>query len=413
MPYTPITAIPLRAASVQNRTGTGRDPIPATGFTRQLFRWPHLIAGNVETIRLSFFNWYFTGSELENSNAVTIIEASLEKNGSGKTVPVTFNGSRSITLATSASDVQSDPIEKTSFTGGFPDGTIVWVKGIVEVPTGGGVVATPFLSGAYSGSQAAWFNPSTATISSTDAPGAYTGTGLNIHSRINGFGCVLLANGFTYVPSWISIGDSIMEGLVEANLNGIYGQGFMQRAVGGASVSSIPLINISKSGIPALAFNNGTKWRDYIKYGKYAVDELIGNDIGVTNTVPFATLQARAQANWTILVANGIQGIVRTKNSPRTTSTDNWTTAANQTVRSGWNVGENAILFNDWLDTKVLDSTLLAAVNFTDVKDPVTPTKWKTDGVTPFLMTGDDVHPSTNGHTLMGAQLRTVIAALP
>src|SRR5262249_9148167 len=85
---------------------------------------------------------------------------------------------------------------------------------------------------------------------------------------------------------------------------------------------------------------------------------------------------------------------------PRTTSSDSWATAANQTSVSGFGVGELRDQFNAWVLTQVGGGLLDVVIDPNPyVEDQSHPSKWISNNSANYPTT-DGVHPSSALHIL-------------
>lgn len=407
-----VSAPVLRVASVQNRINSAAET--RTGKTVQAFRWPVLIAQDVTTLVFSCSNWFLssTGVQTNTGNSITILDMSLES-PQGAVAPVFFGGSRTKILNDGDNNIHSDPILPSALSKTvFARGEQYWLKGRVQVAAAGKIPFTATLTADVSGSQCSWFDPALTTISSTDAPGAFTLTGGSVDTRSNGFNPIVLGLTSLDQPSIIAIGDSIGESVNDQSASGAFGRGFIQRSMRtAASTNPVPCLNFCRSSVSSTAFSGTSRWEAFIPYTRFAIDELGTNDVGASGTGVFATIQTNLLANYAKLRDAGIEKIVRTELMPRTTSTDSFATTTNQTINNGWGAGQLAAQLNGWFALKVADTTLDALVLMANVRDSVDPFKWAVNGTASF-MTTDGTHPSSNGHEQAAITLRSVIAGL-
>lgn len=404
------TVVPLRVVETQGRVATSRNN--NAGIDRFAFRFPYLIGADASAIVASFSNWYLdVSSVLDTGNDFTILELSAHS-PTGVVVPMTYSGGRSELVANGTTDVKSDEILATAFSGftKLTRGEIWWLKGIVSVPSLGGYVPyTTITTAEYSGTQQVGYSNAATTPSSTDAAGQYTVASGAAFTTINVPRPILLGRPLSDGKSYFVVGDSIADGQGDdATANGIYGRGFLARAMSNYGANPYPCLIAAKPGAESLAFSSSTaKWGALAAYGKYAIDELGTND--VTTAVPVATTQSRLSSVWSTIAAQGASRIYRTDLICRTTSTDSWATAANQTAASGWGSGEARDQLNAWFATKVSDSTLYQILTMNSLKDGTDNHKWKTDGVTANYLNADISHPTRRGHGYLASEVRTFI----
>lgn len=402
---------PLRVAEVQARGMTNFNTML---YSNDAFfvRMPFVIGQDMKDILLSFINWYqWTVLETDTGNAFTVSSCSIESL-SGTVVPVYFGGSRSKVIADGANDIQSDTILPSAFgLNKFSRGEQYWIKLILNVPNGCKIPRTSRMVAAVSGSQTAWYQSSVTFPSSTDIAGQFTTTGTAPVAQPNGYQPLVLGHPVVDEPSFIAVGDSIGDGAGDTTAATLYGHGFIQRAMGNNGTNPLPCLNFCRPSTTSDHAVAGTKWRAYVKYARYAIEEFGTNDI-VISTKTVAATQASLSSLWSILKSEGAQGIIKSNLLCFTTSTDNWLTSANQTIRTGWTAGDKTDQLNAWFATKVTDGTLMASVAYPNIKDTGNANKWLVDNVTANYITVDGVHPSPLGHDLVSQPLRAVIAAL-
>lgn len=152
-----------------------------------------------------------------------------------------------------------------------------------------------------------------------------------------------------------------------------------------------------------------TRWRQYIQYARFAVEELGTNNLGTSSAGNAASLQSEIASVWALLRAGGIQKIARTKLIPRTSSTDSWATIANQSPYPAFVAGGTAETVNAWIDTKLVDGTLDAVVAMSSTRDAGVPQAWPVNG-TAFYACTDGTHPKDLFHEAMAAEVRTALA---
>lgn len=402
-------AAPLRIAEVQGRLPNG--VASSAGRNAQVFRWPYVIGANLKDIVLSLNNFYMgTSNETNTGNAVTVVEISIESAG-GVVVPVTFGGSRARVLANGEHNVQSDPIPASAFGLGMIErAAIFWVKGIVTVPAAGNPVpqSNAVNVGDAATSQVCFYDTGATTPSSTDVAGVYTATGTAFTTVSFGFRPIMLGHPVTDGDSFIAVGDSIGQSLTDSASAGVWGRAFIQRAMGNYGVSPRPCMNFCIASARTTLFTGGSKWKSFIPYATKAIDECGTNDVDEGANI--ATIQSRFDTLWGALKAGGIAKIYRTELMCKTTSTDNWATTANQTVVARWGAGEEADQLNTWFLSKAADGTLKAVCSTREVKDPVTPSKWRCDEyATTRYSTYDWLHPSESGHINLAWTLRQTV----
>lgn len=192
--------------------------------------------------------------------------------------------------------------------------------------------------------------------------------------------------GLTTKVAALLIGDSKNRGAVDAfGITGTPGdQGELARSIG----PSFGYSNCGAYGNTLDTFNGTAGHPRQVKLAVYAthvVSEYGINDI--TGGASLATMQARLQTFWGFFPTKKVSHCTIT---PVSTSTDGWTTTANQSV-----VGTNSVrvAVNNWLRSTV--APLWAVHEVADVVESARDSGiWKADGVTPGLWTADGTHES-------------------
>ena len=209
-------------------------------------------------------------------------------------------------------------------------------------------------------------------------------------------------------PSVIFLGDSIMasrDDLVgDAYGNHGYARGLWTAGVGG---TSMPYANLARSGERAsvMANANHTFRSALLQYCSHVICNWGTNDIQQART--FAQVTADLTTSWAAIKRRGVK-VYQCLILPRTTSSDSWATAANQTVVSGFGVGGVRDQVNAWILTQV--GVLIDGVinGNTVAEDPAAPSKWVSTGAT-FYATSDGIHP-TDAMMALVAPLVTTVA---
>lgn len=403
---TSTRAVPLRVAEIQGHTMN--QVRFSAGMTNKAERIPLLIICTQRDLSLIYNNWYtLSGGETDNTNTYTILSASLQC-PNGTVIPLYFSGSRSRTLTLGENHVQTDKIipSQAGYAGSFPAGTY-YLKHIVTVPNAGEKV--PTFDGATAndgpaGSQSGWYNPANTTIvNGTDTAGVYTATGTALTFAVYFTKPIAIGTPVIDGASYIGVGDSIGQGTGDLTGKSIGGVGIIQRAAYNNGVTPLPMINITHPASQATLLINGTKWRSYIKYAKYAIDEYGTNDI--TSGADITALQTRFDTLWGILKSNGIQKIIKTNMIARTSSTDSWITGANQSPILMWQTGELRYQLENYWAAKLADSTIQATVDMAALRDGTLTQVWAANGATNYY-TIDGLHPNTAGSIVAGAAIR-------
>jgi hypothetical protein len=296
--------------------------------TTATFRYKHVMLFNGSDVRLVFGNFY--NGDVKGPNTITVrsgVEVPVATPQGSATVPstfpVSFNGQRSVTIEPACWAV-SDPIAVD-----VTAGQLLYTRTNVTVAAGG---KWPVSLYTYAGDQ----EGSTTGSDLTDSGGIATVSG-------RGFGPVAVLG----IPdsgrrsTVAGLGDSIMFGSGDSGYpNGL---GYATRALLDANIG---FMNLAKNTEQAAQVTNSTglKYRKNLLVSCSHVMEAYGrNDWG--NAATLATLQANKIILWTTAAKRGIK-VTAATNFPATTSTDGWTTEANQTVIAGETV---RVQLNDWI----------------------------------------------------------------
>jgi hypothetical protein len=330
------------------------------------------------------------GAEADGDNAITI-RAAIELPGGAGFIPVTFGGQRSVTIQPGAT-VQSDPVGFSSSLTSSPNW---YIRTNVSVASAG--MTWPLQLMAATNDQA---ETGTAVTDKTTS-----GTIATAYLRMYGPAAVL-GVAETETPSVAICGDSIAAGY-----NHTYQNSFLTLALDRASV---PYINLAAgSEVSGKWGANQARFRraPLLRHCTHVIFEDGINSFG--GGLTFAQVQATQQAAWDYFKSLGLV-VIQTTITPRTTSTDSWATAGNQTLYSA---AENTIRtqFNAWVRT--LPAPLSGYIEAADTVESARDSgKWKTDG-TANKWTSDGIHPSTYAHDqldpVVSSQISAILAANP
>ena len=198
------------------------------------------------------------------------------------------------------------------------------------------------------------------------------------------------------IPRLLILGDSISDGIGD-NLD-IYG-GYIRRALG----YKFPLLQLTAPGDSVTSFNamSTRRARLLARCGAtHCIYELGTNDFG--GGVTFAALQYQAEIAWERLRARGMK-IYACTLTPRTTSSDGFTTTSGQTLSSfeGYRVA-----YNTWIRAGadgLIDGFFDPAAM---VETSLNSGLWNVTGG-PF--TADGIHPSAIGHAAASLAINTAV----
>lgn len=413
----------LRFATPQNQMPTGDGVAASTTFTSVRTRMgPFYIgSGDMSELRLSFNGWYLAATDATNyGNAYSIVKCALEKDA-GTFATVLFSGGRTKTINAGDVDIQSDAILPSSFSlSKFTRGEKYWIRLEYSVASTGLILPRGDI--AYS------------TYGFPASVGLALDSGGSVVDPVDGTGTMTFTSGWANfanpmiplvlgrqvsgdVKTFIGLGDSIMNGSNDT-LSGHGLIGMFSQALTDSDLTSNPIggCDFGSSGSKSSLWSatNAAKPKAFLKYAKYAVEEFGTNEFNVGNGA-LASAETNTAALWTACYANGIAKVIRTKLTPRTTSTDSWATTGNQTfTNAAWQAGGDGRLFNDWLDTQIGAGKITDMVNLTSQRVGSNQTldtfyQWNVNGSANFG-TSDGTHPSPANHILAAAELRTVFS---
>lgn len=204
-------------------------------------------------------------------------------------------------------------------------------------------------------------------------------------------------------------GDSIPNGAGDtSDANGYIGWAERGMIGAGAGGVDMPFVNVSRGSSTTASYTNqslaGTRWN----LVQYATHVLFTNSVNdVFGGVTLATMQANCQYAWATARRARCR-VFHTTMTPRTTSSDNWATLANQTVVANYTQAGIRGQFNAWLLTQVAAGNLDGVIDVAAaVQDSVEPEKWKVTGSANYA-TADGLHPSVAMHTAMAAVLTPI-----
>jgi hypothetical protein len=400
---------------------------------QRIHRMRHYLGGqDIARIAVVHGNYYTstTSGELTPGNSCDL-QGSLEI----PTVGVSrfkWSGNNTVTLADGNAYTISDWLLPSAFSlSKFTKNTQVWLRTSETIASGGKFCTWPAPGGNIGGEATV---QSTATADpQLDTPGVLSLTvGADTYVQITTSGRLPLAIiGQTVsgaiIVSLVAIGSSILWGNNDNQGAGdgvSNAGGYFQRAMASVSSNHMPYLRIASAGETCQNFLDGTK-RQALLTGLKALNSNGRNPIthalcdfdsnGMANGLTGAQAYVNTKAAYVIARAAGIQRVEQVNIQPRTTSTDSYTTVANQTPITGFEIGgikrdafQTAVLADigsgtgadAFLDLSVATQSLSA----TD--------KWLTDEVTAQYLTTDGLHPiggtsSTRGHVVMAPILNT------
>jgi len=200
------------------------------------------------------------------------------------------------------------------------------------------------------------------------------------------------------------LGDSIADGngdTVDSHGN----LGYATRGLDSVNGYPVPWMKQTAGGdlFSKNTLDTGPRKRSLWPFVTHLVCALGTNDIA--NGESLGTMQTYATNLWTAAKRTiGPYGkplqVAQVLVFPRTTSSDSWATAGNQTAVSGFTVGAVRDQFNAWVLTQVGGGLLDAAINCNQyVENQSSLSKWITNGSANYPTT-DGTHPSSALHIL-------------
>lgn len=327
----------------------------------------------ISEIQLPFSNWYLvatnsSATETNGANDVTITKLAIEYNG--VTVPVTYQGSRSFTVAAGTAVQLTDAVSASAFgVSSIPANADVYVRVLLDITAGQSFPSYPM----FTEDKGYRYDPSGGNTSDdVDSTGVMAVPTSADGSNQPPFAPIGLFGRYTRATkSLLFLGDSIVTSSNDANTQGNAGGCWIRRAAWAAGIGYFGFtIGSYAAGYWSLA---NTKRKALLGYFTDALNELGLNDIG-----PGGTPITANRGIWTDLRAGGIQRIYQTSTTPKTTSTTKFSDVANQTPVGGFTSGAerdttNASYLADVGVSGRIDGVLdVAAV----VQDGSVPTKW-------------------------------------
>lgn len=220
-------------------------------------------------------------------------------------------------------------------------------------------------------------------------------------------------------PSVMYFGDSIAYGANDTTAPDSLGSsGYIQRGLEAVGPNSYPLPNFKYAfpGQELLQYSLASipRGMNLVQYMTHIIMQLGTNDIAVAGQTA-----AQLEANITSFCtwAKSIIGpygkppkIYVVKLLPRTTSTNSWATAANQTPVAGFTIGGARDQYNTWLSTQVGLGLIDGVIDPNTVcEDQVNHGVWVTNGTANYPTT-DGIHPTSALDILAAAVVSTSAA---
>lgn len=353
----PIAVATRTAANHTGNTAAGT----VAGVT---YRWAHVMKTDCSDLQLVFANFYPTATtESSNANDITIA-AGLEYGG--LSTRLTFDGAHSKTLAQGGIGI-TDPIKRS-----IPVGATFYTRVWVSVPVDGNVFPTSIASNSSLGDGKAATDLTTAfgALAASSGEGFAPAAIVGVPSRDDAVAFALVGDSM--------VGDANIDGWPVRAVQDDYGYLILSRP--GSDVASMEA-------------NSGNVYRmRLLRYATHAIVTFGANDFNLPRTYQGAEDYFRSL--WAALQGMGIE-VYHTTTTPRSTSSDGWTTLSGQTPYTGNAYTAKRNLFNSRLRSgvypgiKVLD--VAAAVESGDVYRA--------------SFTGDGVHPLDPGKVAILANI--------
>ena len=406
----------LRVVSTENRFPNAL--AGQSGMQDYCSQFTFVLAKDCDRLVFNFMNTTMQpGGTQDNSNALNINSFTIHDNVS-KSVNVTFPTSGTSTLAMAAGDYDQNSNVVTAASMGlsvFSAGVKYYGKVFIDVPATGNNVPLMDRNGfSTAGMAYTWWDRTTTTVSNKTGVGAPTFSGGTTQTKGTGFCPFVLgfvADG-SDSTSWALIGDSIMVGTGDnSRTDAQAGGGAWQRAcMDGARL--IASMNLARVNATTIAYNgvNAVKVRAYLKYGVNFALETDTNDLTATGTgITLANLQANNTQLVTKARAAGAVKVLRIGLFPRAdSSSDGFTTVANQVINAQWQSGVPAQALA-WYPTQV-PAVYDAFVAMNSVRDATVTYAWTVVGGA--NVQSDGTHPLPIGHIKAASDLQAAIYAM-
>lgn len=398
---------PLRLASPTNEFQAGVSAATTGTALKAAGRVAFTIGStNLKELILSFNNWFLTATAGVTipTDPYNVLKIAIEKDGQTFSVPVTFSGLRSKTISPGDVDIQSDSILPAAFgLTEFTRGDRYWYRFEYTVDSAG----MKFPTGPY---MAAPTGTATGTVlmetpyTKTDSYGVlnfftWAGAYANVYQPI------ILGRAVSGdVLSIMAVGDSIVDGAGDTTRTAYSGIGSFSKALFAADFATAPIagLNTGVPGATGITWNttNSAKARAYFKYASHVYEEMGINSIGAALSVT----QGYSETIWDYAIAAGCK-IVRGKLTP-------WTTTDGYTLANVYmQLGGNAHLFNDWLDTRSDKIFVVIPRNSMRLSsDPASADYFRWLHGT--ADSTDGLHPISAGYAYDAADLRAVFTTL-
>ena len=405
------------------RVATGLNLLPSAratkGYTNAFFRFPlEIVGGNKKYLVAGFNNFYRTTDTnspiVSTGNSLTIVRAAIESTTTAAYMPITFNGgSESITLPELATAILSDEIHPDGLgLESFSNLSKYWVRIEARIPTASGFwpLNTPNYN--YTGQKISYYDPAATTlVNGAYSTGALTTSGVAPSNGSTGVCPIWLGEPVDALQdkSFVVMGSSVEWGVSDGerwNIGGASGMGYINRAL---RTAECPNLNLAIPGATTMTLElYGQHITPWLKYGRYMFDGIGSNDIAGLRSA--AEINAALEARYVQLGEVGYKKMIRNSLGMRTTSTDSWSTAANQTYYDNWGPGSKADAVKQFIDAGVANGLYDYITSTPSYRDAGDPWKWATNGTANYP-TSDGTHPKSPMHSVMATDILPTIQA--
>lgn len=311
----------------------------------------------ITDIVLAFPGFALLNPEVDLPTATYTVTAAVEY-PAGTFYPVYVNGNRSLTVTAGRAIYRFDPLPIV-----IPAGAQFFVKTYATWTAGHFILSTLTASSLTSD----WTNRGTGLTDQTLTTSTFSTT-----SNAGGFAPIVYGRLASPSPVLGILGASQDAGA--SDLIDHFGQRFMNRAMRGV----LPVINLARSGDSLGNYLLRPEGRSMVF--RDAITHLIFGTM-VSNSVYGTTNLGTLQTNYQLCIAPFLARGVRVYGMtviPRTTSTDNWLTTANQTITAPTNDAVRKA-FNAWIRGNYRSIGLSGLIDACAAVDPTDSSLWSAD----------------------------------